>query len=109
MMAREKIGLADGQIDVMVKMAEGNPGAINVIMQVLDHVGEFGLLELLNMDDMDMRGCAIWIGYKDVCNCDIAEFVKRTHDRDPVLIDLVNEELPLDMPRLVPSGASFNR
>lgn len=90
-MKHEKLALTDSLQDVVAKMSDGNPGAISVMVQMLDPdpMDAFGLL--LSMDDMGMRGPAVWIGYKDYCNQDMAAFKKAVKDRDPAMLDLIRK------------------
>lgn len=110
MSSREPINLDDTTMDVLLKMAEGNPGAITVLSQLLerdDPTGLPGLLTILSLDDMNMRGPQIWVGYKDHCGEDIEAFAAAVNSRDPEMIATVNAESGVDE-RAVPSGAAFN-
>lgn len=72
-----RIKLEDSFIDVVCKLSEGNPGAINVMMAWLKQGPSIDpnaidpIIQLLSLDDMDIVGPDIWIMYKDVCHCDI--------------------------------------
>jgi len=56
---------------VVAKMAEGNPGAITVMMGILREekgMGPLGPLGvLLDLDTLGLYGSDIWILYKDLC------------------------------------------
>lgn len=61
-------------VDVIVALADGNPGAVSVMMQMLKEgeridpdnaMGGFG--NLLSLDSLDCYGPRIWMFYKDVC------------------------------------------
>jgi len=76
-MQKERITLQDSMISSMMKLSEGNPGAINMILQCTklvptidpDHLlGSFGFL--LSLDSYGIYGSKIWILYKDVCHED---------------------------------------
>lgn len=67
--------LTDTVQDVIVKITEGNPGALSVCMLALQHTKTIdpqaafeGLGVLLSFDDMGIYGSRIWMLYKDVCN-----------------------------------------
>ena len=58
---RKRIELTDSMNDMLFKMSEGNPGGLNVLMGLMDR----DPLVFLALDDMNIRGTQIWIGYKD--------------------------------------------
>ena len=73
-MHKQRINLNDSLIDVISKLAEGNPGAITVCMNVLKSaekidpasaLSAFGPLLLL--DSFGFYGPSIWMLFKDVC------------------------------------------
>jgi len=47
---------------------------------------------LLSLDDMNMRGSQIWVGYKGHCGEDIEKFVQCINDRDSNMVEVVNKE-----------------
>lgn len=108
---REKIRLRDTGTDLMVKMAEGNPGGLDVLMQVMKKDQMEGMRCLLDLDDMNIRGTQIWIGYKDYCGSDLDKFIKATQIRDQDMVDKINEEgrLGNHTEVAVTGGASFKR
>jgi hypothetical protein len=99
---KEKISLNDTMTEVLVKMSEGNPGAITVLTQMLleDHNN---FMFILHMDNMNMRGASIWIGYKDHCKEDIKVFIEAVKNRDKDMINTINRELGIE----VVKGADF--
>jgi len=92
---REKIVPSDNVLDIMIKMSEGNSGAATILAYL--H-GELALLNeppgllvmLLDLDDMNIRGSQIWVGFKDHCNSDIAWFKRAILARDPDMVDTIN-------------------
>lgn len=72
-MANERITLQMSKVDAILALAEGNPGALTVIMQIMKRedidpdafMGPFGTLLLL--DSHNIYGSRIWVLYKDVC------------------------------------------
>lgn len=68
-----------------------------------------GLGIILNLDDMNIRGSQIWLGYKDHCGQDLEVFKKAIDDRDPKMIELINHHgmLGNHPHRAVHGGASF--
>lgn len=107
-MQREKINLSTTTMDLIMQMSEGNPGALSVIVQLLKE-GPMGLMDILNLDDMGMRGSQIWCGYKDHCKQDINAFRQALRDRDPAMVATVNASCghAPETPAAVTSGASY--
>lgn len=107
--ARPKIELNDTGIDMMVKMAEGLPGAI-VGMKAIMEEDENGLMLLLGLDDMNIRGSQIWQAYKYLYNEDGKAFVEGIKNRSQEIVDFVNENLAsVGGEKAVIGGASFDR
>ena len=92
MKQREKLSMNDSLINMAVKMAEGNPGAVRVISKILEDQG--GLFFLLDLDDMGMRGSQIWVAFKDYCGQDIEKLKQCLRDRDKKMVETVNRECP---------------
>ena len=90
---REKINLNMTPWDLAVLLSEGNPGGLSVVMQILNGPQP---LALLSMDDMNIRGTQIWVGYKDYCGEDIDKFLKCLKDRDQSMVDTINNECIFD-------------
>lgn len=89
---REELRLNENLMDWLQKMAEGNPGALTVLLTAMKEKGTQKMGELiLFLDDMNIRGTQIWIGYKDYCDCDIDKFVDCVKEKDQVMIDKINE------------------
>lgn len=92
-MPRKKIELTDSMRDITIKMAEGNPGGLTVMMDLVEHLGvEKGMLRILSLDDMNIRGSQIWVGYKDHCGSDIEVFAQAILDRSQDMVDTINRE-----------------
>ena len=77
-----RIKLTDTPLDSMVKLAEGNPGAITVLMGLMskgpkidpqDIMG--GLGQILALDSHAIYGSRIWMFYKDVCGSDFTKMI----------------------------------
>lgn len=69
--------------DILLVMCAGNPGAVNVCMQLIqkgkkvdqDLAGDNGFLHILNLDSFGIYGHRIWMLYKYVCEQDINKVV----------------------------------
>lgn len=79
---KTKLQLTDTLQDMVIKMAEGNPGAMNVLMQILrdgaaidpDNImGGVGII--LSLDTLNLYGSKIWMLYKDACDCNLSQMV----------------------------------
>lgn len=107
--AREKLELEDTGLDTLVKMSEGNPGAITAITQLLNEGIENYFL-ILGLDDMNIRGSQIWQVYKYYCEEDVEKFKKVIQDRDADMIQFLNEQNAFEgNEKAVSGGASFDR
>ena len=92
-MPRENLDSVDTVQDLVVLMAEGNPGGLNVMMGLLKENGtEIGAALIVKLDEMNMRGPQIWVGYKDHCGQDLEAFAKAIIDGDQSMVDKVNQE-----------------
>lgn len=107
---RDKIGLHMNMVDVLVALAEGNIGAVQVLTQLCE--APTGFLDCFHLDDMNMRGPQIWVAYKDVCGSDIEVLRKKIKTRDAEMVAAVNKEMLMD-PKwkevAVAHGHSFER
>ena len=111
MSKRPKIEFGMSMQDMIATMSEGNPGGLTTMMKLIEHAGSGpGLMLVLDLDDMNMRGPQIWVGYKYYCDGDIAKFAKAVRARDPKLVRFVNEEEGMKdfEHRAVTSGGSFS-
>ena len=75
-----RIKLEDNIQDSIFKMSEGNPGALKVLMNMLQK--ENGLIYILTLDDMGIYGSKIWVGYKDHCGMDIDKYIESIKKRE---------------------------
>lgn len=81
-MMNTKIQLNDSMQDVMFKMSEGNPGALNVCVQILKEGARIdpddimgGLGTILSLDTLGLYGSKIWMLYKGVCGGDLPKML----------------------------------
>lgn len=76
--------------DNIISMSDGNPGAITVLTQMVKEDPD--PRELFNtLDDMNMYGPRLWLGYKDYCEEDISDFIDCIVSQDEEMVDLINE------------------
>jgi len=72
---KERIQLTDTPVSAIIKLSEGNPGALTVLGRVLSEGSEidpdagFGqpIFIILNFDSIGLYGSLVWQLYKDVC------------------------------------------
>ena len=69
-----RIELTDTTMSIMMKMSDGNPGAVSVIMSILKEVKRIdpqsydgAISTLMNLDSNEIYGSRVWMLYKDVC------------------------------------------
>jgi hypothetical protein len=76
-----RINLADSTINVVVKMSDGNPGAMNVIMEMLQPESSKidpdsvmgGMMKLLSLDTLGIYGTDIYVLHNDICGRDMSK------------------------------------
>lgn len=90
-MERKEVTLNDKILDVLVMMAEGNVGACSVINAIMSNYITDGFVIILHLDDMNIRGEQIWIGYKYFCEQDLGKFVQCVFARDEGMVRKINE------------------
>lgn len=73
-------GLGMTATDILVALAEGNPGALRVMMEAMEHEPRVDpdsalapLGALFAFDTLEMYGPTIWVLYKDICGQDITK------------------------------------
>lgn len=89
---REKLTLETSVMEALITMSEGNPGAASVLAKLMQKYNEMGFMAALHLDDMNMRGSQIWVGYKDYCGQDLEKFFAALTSRDPAMVAKVNEK-----------------
>lgn len=75
---RSRIQITDSTQSAIMKMCEGNPGALTVCVQILKEAERIdpdaimgGIGAILSLDTLGLYGSRIWMLYKDVCEEDI--------------------------------------
>ncbi len=78
---KTRLELTDTGMSAAQKLAEGNPGAITAIVDILkngdwiDPLGMGSMGTLLWMDSFGIYGSRIWMLYKDVCDRDAIKMI----------------------------------
>ena len=77
-----KINLTDNTMDVVVKMSNCNPGAMNVIMLLLTEGSNIdandvmgGMGKILLLDTYGIYGTDIYVLYNDICERNLSKMV----------------------------------
>jgi len=77
-----RIQLTDSTMDIIVKMSEGNPGAMNVLMQMIKDGGAIdpddfmgGIGAVLALDSHGIYGTDIYILNNDICDRDLTKML----------------------------------
>jgi len=77
-----RLQLTDTGTDILVKMADGNPGAISAMMAIMEHhdsidpqamMGAMGAIMIL--DTWGIYGTDIYVLYSDKCDKDVRKFL----------------------------------
>jgi len=78
-----RIGLNDSVMSIVTKMSDGNPGAMNVIMTLLqpetteidpdNTMGGIGVI--LSLDSIGIYGTDIYVLYNDICDNNLIKFI----------------------------------
>ena len=97
-----RIDMHDTEISSIMKMSEGNPGAMSICTRLLREGGEIdtddifgGLGSILMLDTLGVYGSEIWMLYKDVCGEDLGKMlaVIRANQLDEVSDDIVKHAI----------------
>jgi len=77
-----RIELNDTMLDAVVKMADGNPGAIMALTELIKHNEEidpqaaFGALSpVMMLDTYEIYGSSIYVLFSDKCDRDVRKFI----------------------------------
>lgn len=78
--------------DNLISLSDGNPGALNVLTQVADHKSGQELESFFKtLDEMNMYGPRIWLGFKDHCGEDIGLFMDCVESQDEDMVETIND------------------
>ena len=94
-MKRPEININGSVLDMLLLMAEGNPGAATVLSQIMNKY-DAGTMSIFDLDDMNIRGAQIWVAFKYVCNEDLNMLCEKLKKRDPSMVEAINKEMSRD-------------
>lgn len=114
---RSDLNIFNDYAAVVAQMSEGNPGALDAMMQAIRQIETPSLVceFLLSLDDMNMRGQQIYVAYSDYSGRDAMKFVENAVLRDPEMVAKVNRECAYHseygsfLHKAVTAGGSSNR
>jgi hypothetical protein len=84
MQKNSRLDLTDTGIDMLMKMSEGNPGAITVMSELMNKesgidpdsmFSKYGISTILSMDTHGIYGSDIWILFKDICKQNLVNVI----------------------------------
>jgi len=87
------IDLTDTVTDAICKMAQGNPGAAVACTNILRDP-ERGMITLLRLDELNIRGSALWCAYKDYADHDVPKLIQAVQDKAPELFKAIRVRCP---------------
>lgn len=87
---RKELDLDATILDTLILMSEGNPGAAQVLAEISKQKN--GLTAILLLDDMNIRGTQIWVGFKDYCREDTLKFMNCIFSKDAEMVKKINDE-----------------
>lgn len=101
-----KLQPSDTGQETISKLADGNLGALTVLMQMMDnHLEQAGDI-CYALDDMNIYGSRLWLAYQDYCNGYAYEFFRLVLNRNAGLIEFLNQEKFGFEDKVVESGDS---
>ena len=77
-------------ISRITELAEGNPGAMTVMTNLHKTQDDPEFL-FERLEELDLHGTYIWVGYKDGCDEDIEAFAQAVRDGDEAMLEPVEE------------------
>ena len=77
--------------DVIVAMCEGSPGALRALCEMLEADPAMGYVAICHLDDLEIRGSDIWLGYKDICDYNATLLTAMAIDHETGLKNKIQE------------------
>jgi len=71
--------------EIVMKMAEGVPGAIAITMAIIEQMATGNskvVLQLATLDEYDIRGSRLWVLFADHCDANIETLIATVKDTD---------------------------
>jgi len=106
---RQRAAFIKSRIGLITSMSDGNIGALTVIDTMMTKDPEMLFTDLLSLDDMNIRGSQLYVGYNDFAGRDINKFIAAIRSRSQEMVDVINRECGNQDGVAVTHGHSFNR
>lgn len=74
-----RITLKSTVVDAIVAMSDGNPGALTALSEIAKT--PMGFIDICHLDDAEIYGSDIWVGYKNVCDYDVEKMIAMARNR----------------------------
>ena len=98
----EKLNMDMPLMDMMVVMSEGNPGAATVLVQIMNEDPIVGIVRIMELDELDIRGHKIWGLYKDCCGQNMDKFFRTLEFLKRKAYTQEEIDLNFELPRSIP-------
>lgn len=69
-----KLKATDTTMDAALKMSEGNPGALQVVMNLMQDPNPHGFMRLLSCDSIGLYGSKLYMLWNDCCGRNMVKF-----------------------------------
>lgn len=76
--------------ETVLELAEGNPGAAVALSELVKTQSDAPTL-LSTLQERDVRGPYVWVGYKDHCGEDVDEFAEAIRTKSDALFEEIEE------------------
>lgn len=109
---KNKIDYNDDFKEMLMKMAEGNPGALTVLLELYKNEAAIdpdsalgGIGTMLSLDGMGIYGSHIWILFKDICGENLTNLiaVSRAHQLGLLSEDDIKTAIESRLPSFSPA------
>ena len=94
MKCKTRIEMSDSLQSTMFKMSDGNPGALSVCMDIMEHGGRIdpdnalgAIGTILSLDTVNVYGPRIWMLYKDVCGENLSKMIGLIRANQLLIVD----------------------
>ena len=86
------ITLEDTTVSAIIKMSEESVNAAIVLKRLINKM-DYGVIAMMHLDDMQIRGKKIWRAYKEHCGYDLNKFYECIFRRDEDIQRLIDRSI----------------
>ena len=77
--------------ETLIELSDGNPGALTVLTDCAAQTpSSFGVI-VDKLEEHDIRGSLIWVGYKDICDEELSAFISSVLREDDDFLEELDE------------------